>query len=116
MIPALAVSAFGAWVHNVLEGIPTASPETLSAVLPAVALAVGWWLGRGRVLWWLSFVWVFVLNLIVGALLSVLPVPLWPFVPEQSLAHYLSHLFYGVTQVPAIAILWRLRDPERVVA
>jgi hypothetical protein len=116
MIPALGVSAFGAWAHNVLEGIPTASPETLSALLPAVVLAVWWWRGGGRLLWWLSFVWVFALNLIVGAMLSVLPLPLWPFVPDQSLEHYLSHLFYGVTQVPAIAILWGLRDPERVVA
>ena len=116
MIPALAVSAFGAWAHNTLEGIPTASLETAAALLPAFALAIWWWKSGGQILWWLTMIWVLGLNLIVGAVLSVLPLPLWPFVPEQSVEHYLGHLFYAVTQVPALALLWRLRDQEQAVA
>jgi uncharacterized membrane protein len=116
MIPALAVSAFGAWAHNMLEGIPTFSLETAAALLPAFALAIWWWKGGRQILWWLTMIWVLGLNLIVGAVLSVLPLQLWPFVPEQSVEHYLSHLFYAVTQVPAIAILWRLRNSGTVTA
>jgi hypothetical protein len=42
------------------------------------------------------------LNLLGGAVLSVLPLPFLPFVPEQSLRHYSFHLLYGLTQVPLI--------------
>jgi hypothetical protein len=114
MIPALAVSTFGAWLHNVLEGIPTASLETASALLPALFLAVWWWRGGGQVAWWATLVWVLVLNLVVGAVLSVLPLPVWPFVPDQSLGHYLAHLLYAVTQVPALLVLWRTRLRQAV--
>ena len=39
------------------------------------------------------------LNLLGGAVLSVLPLPFLPFVPEQSLRHYSFHLLYGLTHV-----------------
>jgi hypothetical protein len=44
--------------------------------------------------------------------LSVLPLPLWPFYPEQTTGHYISHLIYGAAQLPLIWVLWReLSDP-----
>lgn len=116
MIPALAVSGFGAWLHNVLERIPTASLETVMALLPAVLLAVWWWKGGGEALWWATLVWVLGLNLVVGAVLSVLPLPVWPFAPDQVLGHYLAHLLYAVTQVPALAVLWQTRLQREVAA
>ncbi len=45
------------------------------------------------------------LNLVGGAVLSVLPLGFLPFEPEQSLTHYLSHLVYGITQIP---LLWAI--------
>jgi hypothetical protein len=55
------------------------------------------------------------LNLLVGAILTVLPLPILPFIPEQTAGHYLAHFIYLVTQVPAVVLLWRLR-PARVAA
>jgi hypothetical protein len=52
--------------------------------------------------------WV-VLNLIGGGLLSVLPLPFLPWVPEQSLAHYAVHVVYAAAQLPA---LWLLARPS----
>jgi hypothetical protein len=46
------------------------------------------------------------LHLIGGAILSVLPLGFLPFAPEQSPSHYLSHLIYGVTQLPLIWLAW----------
>ena len=56
------------------------------------------------------------LNLVGGGILSVLPLPILPFTPDQSVGHYLAHAFYAVTQVPLLAITWRaasLRPAEQ---
>jgi len=34
--------------------------------------------------------------------LSVLPLPVLPFTPEQSLRHYSFHVLYAATQVPLL--------------
>lgn len=60
------------------------------------ALLLAWGRRRSRRGWWA------LLNLLGGAVLSVLPLPFLPFVPEQSLRHYSFHLPYGLTQVPLI--------------
>lgn len=49
------------------------------------------------------------LQLTGGAIFSVLPLPFLPFQPEQSLDHYVSHLVWGVAQVPLIALTLRTR-------
>jgi hypothetical protein len=43
------------------------------------------------------------LNLVGGAA-SVLPLPFWPFVPEQSLRHYLFHMLYAGAQLPFLVL------------
>lgn len=48
-----------------------------------------------------------VLN-IAGGALSVLPLPVLPFTPEQSLRHYSFHVLYAATQVPLLVIAYRL--------
>lgn len=111
MVAALGVSTFGAWYHNTREfpGMAITAPEMLSAIVPGVVIAA-WWLVRpGRALWWVTVVWVAVLNLGVGAVLTVLPLPFLPFQPDQSVSHYMTHLLYAVTQVPAIYLLFRWR-------
>ncbi|MGH2602738.1 MAG: hypothetical protein ACRDJ9_25560, partial [Dehalococcoidia bacterium] len=47
------------------------------------------------------------LNLIGGAVLSVLPLPFLPFKPEQSLRHFAFHVLYGVTQIPLLIVMTR---------
>lgn len=114
IILGLVVSAFGGWAHNSLEGFAFLSGEMAMTLVPALVLIVGWMVFPGRALWWATLIWVG-MNLVVGALLSVLPLPIWPFTPDQSLGHYSSHLLYAVTQLPALYALWLTRE-ERVRA
>jgi hypothetical protein len=48
-----------------------------------------------------------ILNLVVGGVLSVLPLSVLPFVPEQSLTHYGAHIVYTLGQVPLVWVSWR---------
>lgn len=113
LLGGLAVSTLGAWFHNALEfsDMPILAPEMLSIFIPSITLAAWWLIRPGRIVWWATLAWV-ALNLLVGAVLSVLPIPIWPFAPEQSFSHYLTHLLYGVTQIPALYALWRGRSKK----
>ena len=44
------------------------------------------------------------LHLVGGGILSVLPLGLFPFTPEQSLGHYGAHVVYAVAQVPLVLV------------
>ncbi len=44
-----------------------------------------------------------------GTSIVLLALPTWPFDAEQTTSHYLSHLAYGVTQLPLLYMLWRVR-------
>jgi len=39
-------------------------------------------------------------------LVTVLPLPILPFEPEQSATHYLAHLVYALGQVPLLVVGW----------
>lgn len=110
------LSWLGAYVHTTLElGLPVWRPENSGPALVGLVLFLGWWrqpLRRG--LWrWLLLAWTVVGHLLLGAVLSVLPLPLWPFLPEQSLAHYLSHALYAAAQLPLIWVLWQEHRVDR---
>lgn len=105
VILGLVVSALGGWAHNALEGFSFLSVEMAMTLVPALALIIGWLVAPSRPLWWASMIWVG-LNLVGGAVLSVLPLPVFPFTPDQSVGHYLSHVLYGVAQLPALYALW----------
>jgi hypothetical protein len=49
---------------------------------------------------------------LAGAILTVIPLPFWPFRPEQTLRHYGVHALYAVTQLPVLWLTWRMRDSE----
>jgi hypothetical protein len=108
VVAATAVLAWvGLWVHNAadLPGQTPLSPESSGPGLITLVLVVLWFLpGSRRLAGWLLLSWA-LLNLIGGAILSVLPLPILPFAPEQSVRHYLFHLLYGLCQVPLIAAL-----------
>lgn len=42
--------------------------------------------------------------LIGGAVASVLPLPLWPWQPEQTLSHYAIHLLWAASIVPLLLV------------
>lgn len=39
---------------------------------------------------------------LIGGGLTVFPLGFLPFVPDQSIGHYISHLIYALTQIPLI--------------
>lgn len=91
----------GLFVHNFAE-LPDQSiisPESFGPLIFSATLFAIWFWWR-RVGGWLLLLWV-VLNLL-GAILTVLPLPFLPFAAEQSVSHYLFHVLYGATQVPLL--------------
>ncbi len=114
--PRLAAAVFLSWlgaaVHNTLElGFPLWRWENSFPALVGLLLFLAWWGRPGqRRLWELILlIWTAGAHFLIGAILSAVPTPLWPFYPEQSLSHYLSHAIYGAAQLPLIWLLWRAR-------
>ncbi|MGI5130699.1 hypothetical protein ACQEVB_28105 [Pseudonocardia sp. CA-107938] len=105
---AAAVSWLGLLVHNVadLPGQTLASPETLYPTLVLAAVLVLLGAGVRRLAGGLLLAWA-VLHLVGGAILSVLPLPVLPFAPEQSVRHYSFHVLYGLTQLPLLVLALR---------
>lgn len=117
LIAALAfLSWLGSYIHTTMElQLPVWRPENSVPFLVGLVLFLGWWQQRERrnVWTWLLLAWTAGGHLFIGALLSVLPLAVWPFVPEQSAGHYLSHVIYGVAQLPLIWALWQeIRAPS----
>ncbi len=105
------VSWLGMVIHNAVElpHMPFYRPEYLFPALLSLGLYLAW---RGqphrRKTWgWLLFVWAGI-HFVIGAMLSAIPLQIWPFSPEQSLGHYLSHVIYGLAQLPLMWALWRI--------
>jgi hypothetical protein len=110
------LSWLGAYVHTTLElALPVWRPENSVPALVGLVLFLGWWRQADRRgLWrWLLLAWTVGGHLMLGAVLSVLPLPLWPFLPEQSLTHYLSHALYAAAQLPLIWVLWQEHRADR---
>src|SRR5687768_8424164 len=112
------ISWIGEFVHNRYElpQLTILSPENSIPLVISVVLFVLWIvLPARRVMLILILVWALI-HLIGGAMLSVLPLPILPFVPEQSVGHYASHVIYGLAQIPLIALISRdLRQPRKAV-
>lgn len=110
------LSWLGAYIHTTLElQLPVWRPENSIPALVGLVLFLGWWRQPNwRRAWtWLLLVWTAGAHLLIGAVLSVMPLPLWPFFPEQSTGHYVSHVIYGVAQVPLLWVLWKQITTER---
>ena len=104
------LSWLGAYIHTTLElALPLWRPENTVPALVGLVLYLGWWKQpQQRRLWaWLLLAWTVGGHLLLGAVVSVLPLPWLPFTPEQSAGHYLSHVIYGVAQLPLIWLLAR---------
>jgi hypothetical protein len=97
----VAVAWLGLYVHNIAElpGQSLISPESFGPLIFSATLFAIWFWWR-RIGAWLLLVWAAV-N-VLGAILTVLPLPILPFEPEQSVSHYLFHVLYGATQLPLI--------------
>jgi hypothetical protein len=101
------VSWAGMYIHNMMEfpNITFLNPENAGPALVSIVLFIGWLLMPYRMLLlYLIFAWV-MMHFLIGALLTVLPLPVWPFTPDQSLAHYMAHMIYAILQLPLIVFL-----------
>ena len=84
------------------------APDVVLPTLVFVSLLWAWCAWPGRLSLGLLLGWT-LLHLAVGGLLSVLPSPFLPFVPEQTLRHYVAHALYAACQVPLLVVLLRGR-------
>jgi hypothetical protein len=107
MTLAVMISWLSMAMHNLFElPISPLAPEyvgPLAVALLCLAAHVarpGWRVPLVALVGWAA------LNLVGGAIISVLPLPFLPFEPEQSLGHYLTHIVYGLGQVPLLVAGW----------
>jgi peptidoglycan/LPS O-acetylase OafA/YrhL len=114
MAAALALSALSMLAHNLYElplspiDVENSGPMAFAFILGAAyALRPESKLVAAAALAW------GVLNLVIGGIVTVLPLSILPFEPEQSMTHYGAHVVYAVGQLPLIVLAYRaLRAPS----
>lgn len=112
LVAGTAALVLGRLVHD-LEEFHAVSPDWwLTGLLVPAAASALYGLRPGRPAAWVLGAWL-VLNL-AGAVLSVLPLPFWPWDPAQTVSHYLAHAAYAAGTVPLLWWLWRDRGAATV--
>jgi hypothetical protein len=109
VVLASVIAAAGMMAHNVFEFGP-AFLLNLQTLIPLAIYGLfallAWARPADAVVYILLLGWA-VLNLVGGGILSVLPLGLFPFRPEQSLGHYAIHVVYAVAQLPLVVVAAR---------
>lgn len=107
VLVAVGASIGGLLVHNLEEFPPSIllGPETWVPVAITVMLGMAL-LGRpGTGVFVAAAGWAVIVIAVSGA--SVLPLPIWPFTPEQTVSHYMAHVVYALAQLPLLWLGWR---------
>ena len=105
---ALALSWGAMLAHNLYE-LPLSPVDPENSGPLAVAALIGLAYAKGpqaRAIVAAALGWG-VLNLVIGGIVTVLPLPVLPFAPEQSLTHYAAHVLYTAGQVPLVVLAFR---------
>ena len=103
-----ALAAAGMLVHDLFELGPAflVDPQALIPLgIFAILAIVASRETAGLAAWIALFAWG-ALNLVGGGILSVLPLGVLPFQPEQSLGHYGAHVVYTLAEVPLVVVAW----------
>jgi hypothetical protein len=111
VVAALTVlSWFGMIIHDriSLPELSLLAPDVVLPTVVSIALFAAWWVWPRRLSLGLLFGWT-LLNFAVGGLVSVLPWPFLPFVPQQTIQHYVAHALYAGCQLPLLFVLFRRR-------
>jgi hypothetical protein len=116
MAGALALSAGSMLAHNLYElPLSPLDPQNSVPILVAAILGVIYALRPGSSVVAAALLGWGILNLVIGGIITVLPLPILPFVPEQSAAHYGAHVVYILGQVPLVVLAYRaLRAPAAI--
>lgn len=107
-VPLAALAAWlGFFFHNAadLPDVSFTAPEYVVPTAIWAGLVLLWWLWSDR-RWTASLLFAWGAVNALGAIVTVLPLAVLPFSPEQSLRHYGFHVLYLVTQVPLLVALW----------
>ena len=108
MAAALATSWASMLAHNLYElPLSPVDLENSGPLVVAAGLALAFGVSRGSKAVAAAALGWGVLNLVIGGLVSVLPLPFLPFMPEQSITHYGAHVVYTLGQVPLVLVAWR---------
>jgi hypothetical protein len=104
---ALAVSWVSVVFHNRELPLTLLDVENTGPLAFDVALlVVCWWWPSSRVVWTAILVWG-VVNMVIGGILTVLPLPVLPFSPAQTVEHYAVHAVYAIGQLPLVLVAGR---------
>lgn len=110
LIAGMVISWLGLLIHDWVEFGGPSLESSIPYLLMGVALTITWQIPRLRRIATLLILALGVLYLL-GALLSVFPLPIWPFDPEQTVSHYAVHLLWALGEV---ALLWIVFTKVRV--
>ena len=102
---ALAVSWASMLFHNLWELplTPLDIENTGPLAVDVVLLVACGWRPRSRLVWTAILAWGLV-NMVVGGLVTVRPLPVLPFVPEQTVDHYAVDVAYAIGQLPLVLL------------
>ena len=105
MAAALTLSALSMLAHNLYElPLGPLDPQNAGPIGFAALLGGAYALWPdSKVVAAAALVWG-LLNLVIGGIVTVLPLPILPFAPEQSFSHYAAHLVYAAGQVPLVVL------------
>ena len=105
LAPALAVSWASMLFHNQMELplTPLDIENTGPLALDIVLFVACWWRPQSRLVWTAILAWG-LLNMVVGGIVTVLPLPVLPFAPEQTVDHYAVHAVYVIGQLPVLLL------------
>jgi len=109
VVLASVIAAAGMMAHNVLEFGPAflLDLETLIPLAIFGLLALRAWARPANAVVHVALLAWALLNLVGGGILSVLPLWLFPYQPEQSLGHYTVHVIYVAAQLPLVVVAAR---------
>ncbi|HVH32236.1 MAG TPA: hypothetical protein VNA31_11340 [bacterium] len=104
----MALAWLGMYVHNMAD-LPNLRFSSSENLVPGLVwlLLFGLWSAMPRHTWTVQLLVVWGLLNLAGGLATVLPLPVWPFRPEQSVRHYAFHVLYGLSQLPVLALVRR---------
>ena|GEM_PF-1140976 len=106
IVAAVIISALGLAFHTVREFGWPALLNPASGMIPVLvvqmALLAAWRRADRQRSLTKALLATGVIQLFGGAIISVLPLPILPYAPDQSVQHYISHVGYGIAQLPLI--------------